>query len=248
MRRHRTVGPVPRHTVADESAIETALVHEGAVVVTGVDTTRAGLLGLAHRLGRVRPTHYGSDWELATDPASPHLVEGAAGLRPHTDLPYAPIPPRRQVLLCVEPARAGGANILVDGWALLSELRQTDPATWSALVGAAVTFVLDSVGGPLYRTGPPVEVGDGAASMLVRHAPDLVRTDDGEARAALDAVTALSLEPSRQRLVELGAGDALVVDNHRTLHGRTPITDPGRRRLLGCYVDTSGPGTSRSRP
>lgn len=234
------MGPVPRHTVADGDTIEAAIVDEGAVVVTDVDTTRAGLLGLARLLGRVRPTNYGPDWELATDAASPHLVEGAAGLRPHTDLPYAPTPPRRQVLLCVEPARAGGATILVDGWELLGDLRLTDPEAWATLVGADVTFALGDASGPLSRTGPPLAVGDDGAAVLVRHAPDLVLTDDGDARAAVDAVTALSLEPSRQRLVELGAGDALVVDNHRTLHGRTPITDPGRRRLRGCYLDTIG--------
>jgi gamma-butyrobetaine dioxygenase len=51
--------------------------------------------------------------------------------------------------------------------------------------------------------------------------------------------------PHRQIEVRMEAGDVLVVDNHRVLHGRTAF-DPSRgsRHLQGCYIDHDGPETA----
>jgi gamma-butyrobetaine dioxygenase len=50
--------------------------------------------------------------------------------------------------------------------------------------------------------------------------------------------------PSRRIELRMGAGDVLVVDNHRVLHGRSSF-DPtrGHRHLQGCYIDHDGPET-----
>ena len=50
--------------------------------------------------------------------------------------------------------------------------------------------------------------------------------------------------PAHHVEFKMVAGDVLVVDNHRMLHGRRPF-DPsgGRRHLQGCYIDHDGPAT-----
>ena len=37
---------------------------------------------------------------------------------------------------------------------------------------------------------------------------------------------------------KLNPGDLMIMDNHRTLHGRTSFSlDDGERHLQGCYID-----------
>ena len=38
----------------------------------------------------------------------------------------------------------------------------------------------------------------------------------------------------------LEAGDAVIMDNHRILHGRTPIVSAWSRFLQGCYSERDG--------
>jgi gamma-butyrobetaine dioxygenase len=47
--------------------------------------------------------------------------------------------------------------------------------------------------------------------------------------------------PERELIFKLGAGDLVVMQNDRALHGRTAF-DPnlGRRHLQGCYIDRDG--------
>jgi gamma-butyrobetaine dioxygenase len=59
------------------------------------------------------------------------------------------------------------------------------------------------------------------------------------ARRALD-----QLLRSRERELRflLSAGDLMMMDNQRLLHGRTSfIPAEGRRHLQGCYIDIDGP-------
>ena len=51
-------------------------------------------------------------------------------------------------------------------------------------------------------------------------------------------------DPQHQIEFKMEAGDVLVVDNHRVLHGRRPFdASGGHRHLQGCYVDHDGPAT-----
>jgi gamma-butyrobetaine dioxygenase len=70
----------------------------------------------------------------------------------------------------------------------------------------------------------------------------------------LDADTTRRFQRARRRLSELfadarfelrfplGAGELMMFNNSRVLHGRTAY-DPneGRRHLQGCYIDMDGP-------
>jgi len=125
-----------------------------------------------------------------------------------------------QVMACVQAASEGGETLLLDAWALLSTLEHADPRLYEALFDRVRRFRF--VFGDL--DGPTVAVRGGR--LCFTHTPH--PQDDLGARLApfLDATPTVHLR--------IEAGQILLVDNHRMLHGRTAFRDPGRRfvRLL----------------
>jgi len=54
-------------------------------------------------------------------------------------------------------------------------------------------------------------------------------------------LAAYAADPAFEYQFKLTPGDCLVMDNHRTLHGRTAFAEDGYRFLQGCYIDHEGP-------
>jgi gamma-butyrobetaine dioxygenase len=130
---------------------------------------------------------------------------GAAPL--HTDSQMLlGVPAHAQVLVCVRGAARGGASILVDAWAILDDVRACDPTLFTALLHTprALRFYFGQVDGPTCskRSG----------SLVFTHPP------------CADDPIGMRLQPyiARAPVIEhsLAAGEVLVVDNHRMLHGR----------------------------
>jgi hypothetical protein len=128
----------------------------------------------------------------------------------HTDSQlFHGAPPDLQILGCVRPAESGGDTLLLDSRTVIARATNLDalfqrPRTFRFVFGDLVATTISAVGDALIFTHPP-------------------RSDDG---IALDL-----RDPTR---VRLEAGDVIVVDNHRMLHGRTAFDDPHRelQRLL----------------
>lgn len=130
--------------------------------------------------------------------------------------------PAVQIMVCVRPAEQGGTSLLVDGWALLDRIAFCDPALLRALFEQPrrIPFVFGAVYGPT--------VGLRRGVLTFHHSPMPLPHDP----------VAVALQPHLEcsPIVELPirAGEVLVVDNHRMLHGRTGFADRGRQftRLL----------------
>lgn len=139
----------------------------------------------------------------------------------HTDSQlFAGSPPHLQVIGCVRPASRGGATRLVDSREILACVEREDPALYAELFRTRRTarFVFGDV--------EATTVSLAGGSVVFTHPP---RAEDP---------IGLSLAPYVPRAtmteLSLSAGDLLVVDNHRMLHGRTAFEDPERelQRLL----------------
>lgn len=57
---------------------------------------------------------------------------------------------------------------------------------------------------------------------------------------AYRALAKMLTDPAFQVVLKLKAGDLLIVDNERTLHGHTAFNPNSRRHLQGCYADRDG--------
>jgi gamma-butyrobetaine dioxygenase len=127
------------------------------------------------------------------------------------------VPPHAQLMFCERPAERGGETLLLDAWLLLRDLRSSDPDLYRKLleVPRRIPFVFGEV------LGPTLSVRGGG--LVFTHSP-LTLPADPIAHRLHAAVTS---RPPVSLVME--AGELLVVDNQRMLHGRTRFDDPRRR-------------------
>jgi gamma-butyrobetaine dioxygenase len=144
----------------------------------------------------------------------------------------------------------GGASTIVDGLAATDALAALDPEGHEVLCSLPVEFRYD-IGSDVKTGRAPIidRRPDGTLRQIrfsprLDHAP-IVDPDllDVYYRGRRRLATLLN-DPQRQLQYRMAAGEVLVVDNHRVLHGRTAF-DPtlGSRHLQGCYIDHDGPET-----
>jgi gamma-butyrobetaine dioxygenase len=142
----------------------------------------------------------------------------------HNDLQlFLGAPADLQVMVCVRPAARGGESILVDTWPLALAIAEADPQAFEALFAVERRFPF--IAGTL--TSPTIARFGDRVSFV--HTPRIVQGDELAAR-----VTGWLAERAPRRIA-LRAGETLVVDNHRVLHGRTAFDDP-RRELVRLLV------------
>ncbi|UDY34713.1 TauD/TfdA family dioxygenase [Dermatobacter hominis] len=233
------VGTVPER-LDDPVAVRRALRTTGAVVVPGPGSAPDPMTALVRSV-------LGDEIRSIGD----HVPVRAAGGRDRPDLDadghtlttplhsdgfsLAEGAPDVLVLGCVHPAAdGGGASFLVDLDAVVGRLAAGDDADREL-----ATFLLDT---DVDQTEPgrPTVIGpigrrlDGdrtawTRSIFLQPAPD--DPDPARTRRLLDRWEGLLADlTDRLPRFHLGAGDALVVDNTRLLHGRDPYED--RDRLL----------------
>lgn len=135
---------------------------------------------------------------------------------------------------CVSQDVGAGANLLLDGWALVRALSRE---TQAGLV--ATHLQCDSRDG-----GPPVNLlpiwipPSVCAQPRLFYAPWLSATEgEWKRRAALVALqNAISVQSISPISVLLSPGDVLLIDNHRMLHGRGSIRKDSKRELLRIWI------------
>lgn len=198
---------------------------DGALLLRGVPRRERVLLAVARCLGHpvgFAPEHGGDlVQDLVPTPAGAHRqtsTSSAVELEFHTETAFHPHKPRYLLLLCMrgDPAAVTylcGIDDLLPHLSLGARAVLAQPRFRT---GADESF------GGTGRRGRRLAVlsGDPERPTLTYDA-DLMEGTDPEAQAALDELGARA-QALRLGLV-LGAGDLLVVDNHRCIHGRGPF-------------------------
>ncbi|WP_221354524.1 TauD/TfdA family dioxygenase [Streptomyces beigongshangae] len=249
----RARGEIPElHRLLDEAV--TALRTSLAVVVENFPPDATALAVAATALGRVDPSCNGP----VPDTLVHDVVDSEA--RPyrdpdpfHTDSPLQAEPHAYLGLLCVRPSPAGdGRTVLVSAADVAAEI--ADDGRLRALQAPRYPFAVPR------EPGEPGEPGGDGSSVTthpiltvsgedvtVRYCPVRVTAGVRSAGHALDAehVDALgaferALEAPRLPTVFLlRAGELLLLDNRRLLHGRTDVGPSGvGRHLMRVKVRT----------
>ncbi len=153
---------------------------------------------------------------------------------PHTDCSYQPVPPAFVALQCEIPARCGGTSILIPAEALHQYLAEQDPEGLRLMYDPDAYTIQRKqqvYTCAIFRQGEQgriqiaykVDAAEGAFSL--RPKPALQGT--------LKRVNQFLLTPQNQFRLKLEAGQILLFDNTRVLHGRTAIEvtpgDPDRK-------------------
>jgi gamma-butyrobetaine dioxygenase len=220
----------------------------GFVIFEGVPTHPGAVLEVGATFGFTRVTNFGALFDVRSTPAATDLAYTSLPLDPHTDNPYRAPVPGIQLLHCLANETRGGLSTLVDGFAVAQTLRDAEPEAFRILSGTPVQFRYLDADTELTASAPPIELDLTGALKAIHFSPrlDFVPLLPP---AQLDAYyRARRLFDHRLRSPQyeirflLGAGDLVMFDNCRLLHGRTGF-DPaeGLRHLQGSYIDSDGP-------
>ncbi|WP_439888011.1 TauD/TfdA family dioxygenase [Pseudomonas sp. MBLB4123] len=229
------------------AALETYLKH-GFIILTGVPTASESILEVASKFGYLKETNFGRYFEVYSRPDANDLAYTGVHLGPHTDNPYRDPVPGIQLLHCLINETSGGLSTLVDSVRVVSELAATDPEGYRLLKDTAVKFRFIDRGTELVSHKPIIKTDAQGRTLGVHYSPRL----DGLPLLPVEHMKAfhrarqrlgqLFCDPAYEIRFPLRAGELMLFDNSRVLHGRTGFDhSEGRRHLQGCYIDLDGP-------
>jgi len=220
----------------------------GFVIFTEVPTKPGQVLRVASAFGFTRETNFGALFDVRSTPEACDLAYTAVPLDPHTDNPYRWPVPGVQLLHCLVNQTSGGLSTLVDGFAAAAALRARDGEAFRLLSQTAVRFRYRDAATDLVASAPPIELDLTGRIQAVHFSPRLdfvplqPPAELGGYYRARRAFDHLLRSPEFEIRFLLDAGELVMMDNRRLLHGRTGF-DPaeGLRHLQGCYIDIDGP-------
>lgn len=230
-----------------QDAVGTFLAY-GFIVLYNVPTDSERILEVARTFGHPRETNFGRYFEVYSRPRSNDLAYRPVALGAHTDNPYREPVPGIQLLHCLVNETTGGESTLVDSLAVASALQREDPEGLELLANTPVRFRFIDDHEELVERRPIVQRDATGRMTGVHYSPRLdylpVMDVDRTRRfqRARRRLGELFSDPAFELRFPLAAGELMMFDNSRVLHGRTSY-DPseGFRHLQGCYIDLDGP-------
>lgn len=221
-----------------------ALIEDGIAIVTGMEDSDESLTRLVHRLGPVVPSAEGGYFDVRLSIAPTNLAFTAKALEPHTDLPSEEHAPGVQFLHCRRNSVEGGRSLFIDGVAVAEALRGEDPAAFALLATHDVPFSYRHDGHDFRAHQRVIELDHRGAvegvtvSQHLQDPMDLPQALLDDFYPALARFLSMLREDRFTCRFRLNAGECVVFDNHRVVHGREAfVAESGERHLRGCYTD-----------
>lgn len=238
---------VPERVARTETSAARKLVErDGAVILTGwpvepdsVVNAAATMLGTRLReLERVqeRTTENAGALTLHRDGA--HVVVEIGDRPVRLRIPD----PDYVQILCAAPARSGGESVVVDGYQLVDRIRSGAPELYEFLTTVDVDVTSKVPRADVHRTPRVCRMVEWTRGgrMIVRvadHAQPVPReTQWDEHQTMIDAYADVLATAAAQVRADttLVAGEVLVLDNYRCLHGVRAHVGPRTTHVLRC--------------
>ncbi|MGO1120773.1 TauD/TfdA family dioxygenase [Rhodovibrionaceae bacterium A322] len=246
-----SLGAIPSAAADDLMASDETLLtwmrsfaDSGLALVTGLGDSAQASQAVGERIGFLRRTNFGMDFSVQSKPDPNNLAYTALALPLHTDLPNQELPPGYQFLHCQINDAQGGGSLFADGFRIIEDLRCEAPDTYEALSRISVPYRFHD-GDTDLRIHRPVigldslgQVRDLRFNAHIADIPDMPAEEMARFYPAYRELMRRVRQRRYRREVMLQAGEMVVFDNRRVLHGRAAF-DPttGRRQLFGFYVD-----------
>ncbi|MFG6668673.1 TauD/TfdA family dioxygenase [Halomonas sp. HNIBRBA4712] len=244
-----------KQACADDAALLAmleALHRDGFVVVSNVPAREDGMQALIDRIGPLRRTNWGGIADVKSVANAYDLTMTQRGLEPHTDNPYRDPIPGYIWLHCLTNAADGGDSTLADGFKAAELLRARDPDAYACLTRVTPRFRYQDADTHLESEGPLIELDSAGEPVRVRYSN---RTEDIPALAPDELDAYYAARQAFYRLItgeelthhlKLGAGQMIIMDNYRLLHGRSAFQLAGGvRHMRQGYVDRDSTASRR---
>ena len=218
--------------------------RDGLTIVCDLaDTVEAGK-SIAALVGQLRLTNFGTTFEVISKPNPNNLAYTAEALPLHTDLTNQELPPGYQFLHCLANDSPGGGSLFCDGFAVAADLEAQAPELVEILASTSVPFRFHDSETDIRARKHVITrnaTNDIVEICFNAHLADILDLEPDKLMpyyAAYRRFMAMTRSPEYLRSFRLEAGEMVVFDNRRILHGREAF-EPGvgHRHLHGCYVD-----------
>lgn len=218
----------------------------GWSIISGVPDKEGCAVAFGQRIGVVRSSNFGFSFDVRSKPQPISNAYTAGYLPLHTDMPHYELPPGLQILHALRNEAEGGESLMADGLAVAEHLRREEPGIFKLLTETTIPFRFQDETGD-YKSRHPILEQDQNGSLAYVNwsnstaAPLDVSYHKMPAMRAAIRRFVQHLESDRFLITrKLKAGEMMVFDNRRMLHGRNAF-DPetGGRHLQGCYLDTA---------
>jgi gamma-butyrobetaine dioxygenase len=221
----------------------TRLLQDGVAFLSQAPPGEGGILEAMTLVGHVAETNYGLVFDVRSVAEPENLAYSDLGLGLHTDNPYREPVPGFQALHALVASPDGGESLFADGFALAEHVRETRPEDFALLSRTAVPFHYRSSNAELYAERPLIQVSCRGEVTAVHYNSRSIAPFDPSSPATADYYSAyrrfalLLREPRHQLKFKLAAGEIVIFDNQRILHGRTAFSSARHaRHLRGCYL------------
>ncbi|WP_373356335.1 TauD/TfdA family dioxygenase [Pseudoroseicyclus sp. CXY001] len=221
-----------------------ALIVEGLAIVTDMPDTDAGLTELVELMGQVRPTFFGLYFDVKTHINPTNTAYTASALELHTDTPAEEMAPGVQFLHCRANTVEGGQSLYADGVAVANDFRARDPEGFRLLSETPVPFYCEHDTYDMRSRQTIIELdehGEVSGLTISQHMLDISDLPQHLLDAWYPAFCRFGRmlqEPRYLMRFMMKAGECMVFDNHRIVHGRAAYSaTSGDRYLRGTYAD-----------
>ena len=217
--------------------------QDGLILVKDMPNTPQALDDIAHRIDYQRQTNFGVTFEVRSEPNPINLAYTALALPLHTDLTNQETPPGYQFLHCLANDTEGGESVFADGLKVLEDLREESPKHFDMLATVAIPFRFHDNAHDIRHHHPVINLDHQGNIVELKYNAHLASVFDLPEAIMHDYYLAYRdlmgrlRQPKYRMQYRLKAGEMVVFDNRRVLHGRTEFEPNGHRHLRGCYVD-----------
>ncbi|MGA7538861.1 MAG: TauD/TfdA family dioxygenase [Steroidobacteraceae bacterium] len=219
------------------------LLTDGLAFLSEVAPEPGAILVSMPFVGQIAETNYGLLFDVHAVPEPENLAYSDRGLGLHTDNPYREPVPGFQALHVLVASPEGGESLFADGFAIAEQLRQENPTAFEILARTPVPFSYRSKNAALSAERPLIQLSGRGEVVAVHYNSRSIEPLPFAAEAAERYYGAyrrfalLLREPRFMLRFMMRAGDLVVFDNQRILHGRTGFASSRHpRHLQGCYL------------
>ncbi|MEO9529037.1 TauD/TfdA family dioxygenase [Roseibium sp.] len=233
--------------IADQACVRDwsrAMLVDGIALLTGLPDTDDALKDTAGLIGHVRPSYFGQDFEVKTHIKPTNLAFTSKALPLHTDLPDEDLAPGVQFLHCRANSVEGGNSLFVDGLAVAADFREQHPEDFELLVSTDVPYYCEHDTFDMRARQHVIELDEygniSGVTISQHHADifDMPQQDLNRFYPAFCRFGRMMRDEKYMMRFRLNAGECIVFDNHRIVHGRAAYSaTSGDRHLRGCYID-----------
>lgn len=224
----------------------TELDKSGLTLIDDMPDTTDSTVLFASRIDYLRRTNFGTTFDVLSVESPINLAYTSIALPLHTDLSNQETPPGYQFLHCLANESVGGESIFVDGLKAAEELRDKYPEYFKILSEQVIPFRFQDDSHDIREHQSVINVDQFGNIIEIKFNAHLAGVFDLPADIMREYYLAYrrlmeNIRDERFKIeLKLTAGQMVVFDNRRVLHGRNKFEDSsGRRHLHGCYVDRS---------